>query len=363
MLVITFGITGIAWLSQSLRFIDFIVNKGLSLTKFIYLSGLIVPSLLYVIIPVGVFISVIYAYNKLSSESELVIFKSAGIDNFGIIRPVLIFAALCTLISYSIALYFLPKSYREFKDMQNFIRNNYASILIQEGVFSSPSKDLTVYIKERDNNGIFKGLLIHNRKSKKKEVTIMAQEAYIEKSSKGPIFVLLKGSHQEIDTISNQTSILYFERYNLYMDSLINNKTGNRWREPEERYINELLFTDEQIERFRVELIAEGHQRLTWPLANFILALLGVLPFVIASFNRRGNGKNIAKVCLSAIAFLLLAVGTKNMAVKNTNFAILMYAEIIIASILIYLFIFKTSLFEGKKYSKNNSFKTKKVNA
>ena len=350
MLVVTFGITGIAWLSQSLRFIDFIVNKGLSLTKFIYLSGLIIPSLLYVIIPVGVFISVIFAYNKLSSESELVIFKAAGIDNFGIIKPILKFAVLCTLISYLIALFLLPKSYREFKDMQNFIRNNYASILIQEGVFSNPTKGLTVYIRDRDKSGVFKGLMIHNNKNKNKEVTIMAQEAYIENSRKGPIFVLLKGSHQEVDKKTNKTSILYFDKYNLFFDMLQNQSVSKRWREPEERYISELLFVDEPVERFRRKLLAEGHQRITWPITNLVLSLLACLPFVMAGFSRMGNGKNIAAASLAAIIYLLLAVGTKNLVSENTNFIFLMYAEPVICLITLYILIFKIDLFQLKKY-------------
>jgi len=100
MLIITLGITGIAWLSRSLKFV--------------------------------------------SSDSEIIVFKASGISNFNIMKPAINFSILCTIISFFIAFYFLPASYREFKDMQSFIKNNYASILLQEGVFSKPTKDLTI---------------------------------------------------------------------------------------------------------------------------------------------------------------------------------------------------------------------------
>ena len=37
--------SGAVWVSQSLRFVDLIVNKGLSVGRFLYLTALLVPSL------------------------------------------------------------------------------------------------------------------------------------------------------------------------------------------------------------------------------------------------------------------------------------------------------------------------------
>ena len=45
-LVITASLTGIIWLTQALRFIDFMISRGLSAGDFMYLTGLMVPSLL-----------------------------------------------------------------------------------------------------------------------------------------------------------------------------------------------------------------------------------------------------------------------------------------------------------------------------
>jgi lipopolysaccharide export system permease protein len=349
MLLITFAITGIAWLSQSLKFIDFIVNKGLSFTKFLYLSSLIVPSLLFVVIPVALFISIIFAFNKLSNESELVIYKAAGIDNLGLLKPAIAFSLMVTLVSYLISLYLLPNSYRQFKDMQNFIRNNYASILIQEGVFSNPTKDLTIFIKERDKTGVFKGLILHNSKDPNREVTMTAQEGYLENTKKGPVFVLLKGSHQELNRNTGKTSMLFFEKYNLFFDLLQNTAIDpNRWREPEERYLQELFFVKEPDQKRKMKLTAEGNQRIIWPLANFILSMLAVFPFLVGNFSRRGNTKNIAKTCLVAVVFLLIQVAFKNLVSKHIIFAFMMYFEVFLFGIVLYLAIFK----DGLKFSK-----------
>ena len=48
------ALTGVIWLSQSLRFVDMIVNKGLSAGYFLYLSSMVLPSVLSIILPIAV---------------------------------------------------------------------------------------------------------------------------------------------------------------------------------------------------------------------------------------------------------------------------------------------------------------------
>jgi lipopolysaccharide export system permease protein len=324
-LIITLSITGIAWLSQSLKFIDLIVNKGLGIGTFLNLSSLILPSLLWIIIPASSFIAIIYSFNKLYSESELVVFKSVGLSSKELLKPALIFCMFTTLFSYLISFYFLPSSYREFKDMQIYIRNNYANLLIQEGVFVSPTKGLTVYVKEKDPLGVMKGLVVHDSRNKNKRYTITAQEATLENTDKGPVFILRNGSHQEYNTKTGQYSLLYFDSYNLVLDLFNQEMIQKRWREAPELYIQELFFGDNPDEKTRAKNIAEGHYRLTWPLYNILFCLLAMLPFIKGEFSRRGNNKKIIKSSIIAIFIIIIAVALKNITAKNIYSNILNY--------------------------------------
>ena len=51
--LITLSITCIIWLTQSLRFIDLIINRGLNIASFLYLSILLIPSLLSIAVPIA----------------------------------------------------------------------------------------------------------------------------------------------------------------------------------------------------------------------------------------------------------------------------------------------------------------------
>ncbi len=328
-LLITLAITGIAWLSQSLKFVDFIVNKGLSVGAFFYLSMLILPSLLWVIIPAATFIAIVYAYNKLTSDSELVIFRAVGVDNKALMRPAILFCLITTLLSYSISLYLLPASYREFKDMQIYIRNNYASVLLQEGVFTNPSKGLTVYIREKDQLGVMKGLIVHDNRSKDKSYTITAQEATLETTPKGPMFILRNGSHQEFNKKTEQFSLLYFDSYNLEMNLFNNELIQKRWREAPELYLNELFFNKNPNTKDRLKQVSEGHYRLTWPLYNFLLCMIALIPFIKGEFSRRGSVKKMTRIGVVAIAIIIAALALKNITVKNVYLNALDYIAVI----------------------------------
>lgn len=306
LLLIMFTLTGIIWLTQSLRFIDFIVNRGLSMASFVYLSSLLLPSLLSIILPVAVYSAVIFIYNKLIMDSELVVLKSVGVSRFGLAKPAMIVGLLATAFSYLLSLYLLPASYREFKDMQLYVRNNYASVLLQEGVFNSPVKNLTVYIDGRTEDGLLKGLLVHDARNAKTPSTMMAEEGRLVDTPSGPMFELIQGNRQEIDKEKGNLSLLYFDRYLLDLSGFVE-EPGMRIREAKERYINELFFPKDAEPGMLDQFKAEGHHRLIWPVYNLILALLALSALLPGEFNRRGQWKRL--LIASGVAVLMVIIG------------------------------------------------------
>jgi lipopolysaccharide export system permease protein len=339
MLLITFCITGIAWIGQALKFIDYIVNRGLEFSTFLYLSSLIIPSLLWVIIPVALFISITYCYNKIALESELVILKSSGFNNFDIMRPALIFCLFWVFISYFVSLYLLPTSYREFKDMQSYIRNNYASLLLQEGVFSTPIKDLTVYIKSRDEDNFYHGLIVNDARKPEKTITLTAQKGQLIRTNEGPAFLLFNGTNQETNSQTGKISILNFDQYNLQLKLFDDSVVQKRSREIEERYIPELLFPEEGVDISRNKLYTEFNNRVTWPLYNILFCLIALMPFVKGTFNRRGYTQKILVSTLACIVVLALSLVLKNLGQKNIYFSFASYIITLFGNIGMYVFI------------------------
>lgn len=330
-IVITLTLTGIVWLTQSLRFIDLIVNKGLDVSMFLYLSFLLFPSMLMLILPLALFISVLMVYNRFISDSEMIVFKSSGISRLGLTVPALVVALGVTLLGYLISLYLLPASYREFKDTQTFIRNNYASVLLQEGVFSTPTKGLTVYIESRSGSGELHGILVHDARNPDRPITYMAQSGTLVRTDAGPRFDLVQGHRQEIDKEHGNLSVLKFDSYPMDL-SVYTSEEGRDWRTPEERYIHELFFPTDVDKKQWGKYIAEGHNRLTWPLFSLVLTLVAVAALFSGQFNRRGQWKRIVSATIIGVLLVILQLIFKSLTASHTYLAPLMYANLLLAA-------------------------------
>jgi lipopolysaccharide export system permease protein len=308
-LLITFSLTSIVWLTQALRFIDFIVNQGVSITVFLTLTLLLVPSLLFMILPPALLVSILFAYNKLKSESELVVMQAAGLSRWRIALPAIQMGAIVMLIAYSISLYLQPVSYRHFKDMQVFLRNNYASILLQDGVFNSPVDGLTVFIRERDDNNILHGILVHDSRTSGISLTMMAEQGKLVETPQGPRFLLLNGNRQE--NKNGKLSFLNFESYTLDI-SLYTKDSGKRYTDPQEMSIVDLFtYDDATTPQENLKRFAEGHQRLLWPVYSLCLAMVAMAVMLSGEFNRRGHWRRVAVASLIAALILFSAVGLR----------------------------------------------------
>ncbi len=294
---VALGFTGLAWLTQSLRFVDLIINRGLGVGMFVYLSSLLLPSLISVVLPVALFAAVIFAFNRMTWDSEMIILSNAGLSRWQILRPVVHLSLIVMLIGYSIAFYVMPASYRKFKDMQAYIRDNYASVLLQEGVFNTMIEGLTVYVRSRDGS-LLKGILVHDGRNQKAPVTMMAEEGEMLNTPSGAQFLLINGNRQEMNTEQQQVSILHFDRYAVEL-SMFNNPVINRVREAEERFLPELLFPEPNIlPSLKSRLNVELHNRILWSFSALVAGILAASAFIGGQYNRRGQWRRILITCI-----------------------------------------------------------------
>ena len=216
-------------------------NRGLSIEIFLYLAALILPRFLDIVLPIGVFIAVLFTFNRLTGESELVVMRSAGLSHLALAKPVLLLAGIAFLVLMSLSAYFLPASNRAFKDLQFEIRNRFVSSLIQEGTFTTISDKLTIYIRSRDDRGEVTGLLINDSRDPQKPVTILAERGVFVDSPTGARIVMVNGNRQQYDRTTGKLSLLTFDRYTLDLDQM-RDAPVVRVAEAQERYLGDLFF-------------------------------------------------------------------------------------------------------------------------
>ena len=339
-LMVGFVMTGVIWLFVSVRAVESIVNRGLSIKLFMYLTLLQVPNFLVHIIPFSIFIATLFVYSRLNSDRELVVLRAAGMSPISLARPALLVALVSMLFGYALTLYGTPKSYQIFRNLQWDIRYSFSHILLKEGVFNVISDHITVFVRERSGESELRGLLIHDSRNKNKPATVIAEKGLMVKSSSGARVVMFDGNRQIIDKKTNKLSILYFDRYSFDLSS-VTPKPEERFREARERMVDELL--DLKIEdvgnprdfgKFKVE----GHQRLTTPINTLGFALIALVCLLLGDFSRRGQVKRILLASVIFVSLQITNLGLINISAKNLQLVPLLYASII-APVFILLFL------------------------
>ena len=78
LIAVTVALVALIWLTQSLRFVELIVNRGLSPFVFLRLTVLLIPSFIAVILPITTFVVVQFVYQRLAGDRELTVMRAAG---------------------------------------------------------------------------------------------------------------------------------------------------------------------------------------------------------------------------------------------------------------------------------------------
>jgi lipopolysaccharide export system permease protein len=325
------SLTGVIWLTQSLRFVDLIINKGLSASYFGQLTLLILPSVLTIILPIALFAAVLYVYNNLDGDSEIVVMRASGLGNLALARPASVLALATTLMGYFLSLYMMPTGQRAFKDMKTSLRTNLSYVLLQEGTFNTIGDSLTVYIRARQSGGEMLGILVHDSREKQRPVTMIAEKGAMVRTAAGPRFIMVNGNRQQIDHGAGQLSLLQFDRYALDLSQFVQ-RDDDRWLEPGERYLHELFWpgsgADDLANAARMR--AEGHDRLASPLYSLAFALIALAAVLSGEFNRRGRRWRIV-MAVGCIALLRAAgLGLVGLSAKIPALIPLLYLNIIL---------------------------------
>jgi lipopolysaccharide export system permease protein len=306
------------WLIQALRLIDLIVNRGLSVAVFLHLAILILPRFIDAVLPIAVFVAVLFVYNRLIAESEMVAMRAAGVGPLALARPALLTGAAATILLYALSLYLLPAANRAFKDLQFEIRNRFASVLVQDGVFNTISDKLMVYVKSRAEDGELIGILIYDDRQPERPVTVFAERGAMANTPQGPRLLLVNGTRQQRNVANGHLSVLRFDKYTLELSGF-DDAPGVRDRQVDERYTGNLLAGLRKSEDpdLRRAVLVELNMRLAGPLAALTMALLPVACLLTGEFNRRGQARRILAAILLALAIDVFDVALKNLATRS----------------------------------------------
>jgi lipopolysaccharide export system permease protein len=333
LVAVTVGLAALVWLTQSLRFIELVLDRGLSLIVFIELTSLMLPGFVAVILPITTFVVVLFVYVRMNSDRELVVMRAAGLSPARLAKPGIMLALAAVAMGYALNLWLVPLAHGAFRVWQFEIRNQMAAILLQEGVFSSVGNDLTVYARARDRDGTLRGILVHDTRESGGPVTIIAEQGRITSTPLGPRVVLIDGVRQQLERTAPgqppRLTVLSFAENSVDL-ARATRQEEVRSRDSRERGVWELLEPD-PAEALRPREIArfygEAHQRMSSPLTALSFALVGLAVALTGQFRRHGGGFRLAIGIGITVGLLAIGLTIGNLATRDNSFVWLIWVH------------------------------------
>lgn len=298
------------WLSQALRQFDLVTANGQAITTFLQVSALLVPVLVTVVFPVALLIAVIYTFNSLNSDSELVVINASGAPPGSLLKPVMLMGLIATLIVGAMTLYFAPLSFRTWQGMITNIRGNIVGQFMREGTFVTLAPKLTFHMRSRGSDGSLRGIFVSDDREPDKSSTYLAEAGALLDNPLGLFLIMSNGTIQQRSKLDDSISMIEFSSYAFDLSTFTSGGSTPVMK-PNERP-TEYLFSpdpdDPYFRQFPEQFRSELHERLTAPLYCFLFALIPLLFLGQAESTRQGRVAAIASAVVLTTAIRVVPI-------------------------------------------------------
>jgi lipopolysaccharide export system permease protein len=286
------------------------------------------PSLLNIVIPIAFFAGALYALNRLKNDSELVVMWAAGFSRLQIAIPILLASLVAVAGTYACNMYLAPLGQRTMKDRVFDIRTDIGAAILREGTFTTPSEALTVFLREMDNNGEIRGLLVHDTSDPQRPITYIAQRGVLAQTEDGARLIMLDGDIEQPEDKGSRLSTLKFDQYVLNLDQYASAERTSL-RDTSERYLTELLHPDVAAgpgaQRRINSYIAEAHSRLASPLYCIVFALIALAATCKGRETRAGYALRLLAAAFAGLGLRLIGYSLQGVAADHPVMNLALY--------------------------------------
>ena len=201
-----FFITSVVFLVKIASLTSVITMTSFELLKLYIYS---IPQVVFYTLPISFFISLTICLSKLSSEYEMVVITSYGLNPLNIIKIFLPLTTILTIFLLVISLGLIPKTKYLTKTFSE-IKKKEASFNIKESEFGQKFGDWLIYINGKDEK-VYKEVTLF-KSEKNSENFIVSDEAILENEKGHLSFKLINGKVFAIDD-KELSQIDYKEMY------------------------------------------------------------------------------------------------------------------------------------------------------
>jgi len=291
-----------------------LIAKGVTAGTVFKILFYLLPDMLSFTIPMATLMGVLAGMSRLSSDSEIVAFRTMGVNNRRILRPVMLFSVSTWLVSSWLLMFLAPETNFRFNKLYTEVVLSQTISGIKPGIFYQDLPFLNLYFRAQDRGGEWRDVLLCSQKNPEEDTLIFAKKGKLinRQSQKENYIVLFNGV---IHTFKKEDPAKYALTFFTQKTEKISNLVTIR----QTRRSTQLVFS-ELVRKLRenpgdVLLRLEFHKKFALPFACLALGFLGLSLGV----STKKGGKTSGFVISLGIIFVyyVMMTASRNMILKN----------------------------------------------
>ncbi len=324
-------------MNQILLLSELFIDKGVSLDVTLRIFLYLVPSVLAFAVPMAVLMGILAGLSRLSSDSEVVAFKTLGISTRRLLWPVLIFAFGGWLVTSALTLYLAPRA--NYKWVQTFAQSvlSKVQLKINPRDFNEAIPNTVLFIQDISRDKTWQNIFVYSSAKADEPRVILSRRGQLNfyPAQKRATLELFDGFlHSSPKATPDKYSVTVFQRdeEDINVETLYGTVSsekrvrekdiGELWREVREMRAGAVKPKAEppssrndapDLSRRARDLRAhwvEVHKRFALPSVCFIFVLLGVPLGISTRKGGRTSGFTIS-IGIILVYYILITGGEK----------------------------------------------------
>ena len=328
-------------MDRAFQLFDFLIGKNVPLLSVILVFTYSLPFIMALTIPMGVLVSTIATYGRMSGDFEILAIRSLGINPFGLTKGFFLAASVITIAMVFFNIYILPASNFRLKQLYLDISRARPTLHLAPEKFNELSRNYTLWIKTIDHKkSVLTGIILKEQIPGKATRIINAKEGKMKVIGDSLTLSLYQGENHIYDPgKSDEYRIMDFNNYIISVP-LGEKKSSKVTRSYREMNLRQLLEnarkTDARRRKWRYLL--EAQKKFSIPFACIVFVLIGA-PLGMST-KKGGLGNGITLSFFMFMLYYIMLIGGEELCERGSLYpSIAMWLpNIVIGSAGIFLF-------------------------
>ena len=334
----SFVLVMIYWINRAVRLFDQLIADGQSAGVFLEFTALSLPAVIVIAVPLAAFVASVYATNRLSQDSELVVMQATGFSPYRMARPVAYFGVIVFLLLTVLIHVLAPLAYAKLQTRTAEISQDMTARLLTAGTFIEPADGFTVYIRDITPEGELRDIFLSDTRDPEAQVTYTASSAFFVRSNEDAQIVMVDGMVQTLRSSDNRLFVTAFDDFALNFAGVLDpvqSATRNFRMVPTPELFRATPQLEAETQRPRSYLIGIAHGRIADSLLGFVAAMLGFSALLVGGFSRFGVWRQIVLAVVLIIIIKAVETTGVNIARSDANLWFAAYLHVVLGLVFV----------------------------